>query len=221
MNEGGAMYEARNWYTEKIVQATLKNLERNGFTTFNIPSKEEALNKVLGMIPRDAKVGVGGSFTLREIGLVRALVERGNPVADHWNQGLTGEKLKEVKRSQLTADVFISSSNAITMDGKLINADGAGNRVASIIFGPRKVIIVAGVNKIVKDVDEGLKRIRNVVAPMNANRLGRKTPCGLTGICVEEQCESPERICNIITIVERRPSETDTIIVLIGEKLGY
>jgi len=216
-----AMYEARDRYTEKVVQVTLKNLEKNGFTAFYVPSKQEALKKVLEMIPIDAKVGVGGSVTVRELGLVKALNERGNPLADLWLPGLSREELKEIRRSQLTSDVFLTSSNAVTMDGKLLNADGTGNRVAAMIFGPRKVIIVAGVNKIVKDVDEGLRRIRNVAAPMNAIRLGLKSPCGLTGMCAEDRCEPPERLCNIITIIERRPNETDTTVVVVGERLGY
>jgi L-lactate utilization protein LutB len=215
------MYEARHWYSEKVVEATLKNLDSNGFFASYVPSKDEALRRVLGMIPADAMVGVGGSVTIREIGLVEALVQRGNSVADHWRSGLSEEQLKEVRRSQLTSDVFLSSSNAVTMDGKLLNADGTGNRVAAMIFGPRKVIIVAGVNKIVKDVDEGLRRIRNVAAPMNAKRLGYRSPCGLTGTCAEDRCERPERLCHIITILERRPNETDTSVVLVGETLGY
>jgi len=216
-----AMYEARDWYSEKIVQVTLNSLRKNGFIAFYVPSKEEAFRKVLEMIPVDAKVGAGGSVTIRAIGLVKALVERGNPVADHWRAGLSEEELKEVRRRQLTSDVFLSSSNAVTMDGKLLNADGTGNRVAAMIFGPNKVIIVSCVNKIVKDVDEGIRRIRNVASPMNANRLGYKSPCGLTGLCTEDQCEPPERICHIITILERRPNETDTTVVLVGERLGY
>jgi L-lactate utilization protein LutB len=215
------MYEARHWYSEKVVEATLKNLNSSGFFASYVASKDEALRRVLGMIPADAKVGVGGSVTIREIGLVEALVQRGNSVADHWRSGLSEEQLKEVRRSQLTSDVFLSSSNAVTMDGKLLNADGTGNRVAAMIFGPRKVIIVAGVNKIVKDVDEGLERIRNIAAPMNAKRLGYRSPCGLTGTCAEDRCEHPERLCHIITILERRPNETDTSVVLVGETLGY
>jgi len=215
------MYVARDWYTEKMAQVTLKSLKKNGFAAFYAPSKEEALKRVLEMIPVHVNVGVGGSVTIREIGLVKALEERGNPLIDHWRSGLSEEELKEVRRSQLTSDVFLSSSNAVTMDGKLLNADGTGNRVAAIIFGPRKVIIVAGVNKIVKDVDEGLRRIRSLASPMNANRLGYKSPCGLTGICAEDHCEPPERLCHIITIIERKPNETDTTVMLVGERLGY
>jgi L-lactate utilization protein LutB len=215
------MYETRGWYAEKIAQATLKNLQKNGFTALYASSKEEALKMVLQMIPIDAKVGVGGSVTIREIGLVKALVERGNSVADHWRSDLSVEESRKLRLSHLTSDVFLSSSNAVTMDGKLLNADGTGNRVASMIFGPRKVIIVAGVNKIVKGVNEGLERIRDIASPMNANRLGYKSPCGLTGMCNEDKCEPPERLCHVITIIERRPNETNTAVVLVGEPLGY
>jgi hypothetical protein len=213
--------EARHWHSQKIVEVTLNNLRKNGFTAFYVPSKEEALKKTLEMIPSDAKVGIGGSVTIREVGLSKALKERGNPLADHWQTGLSKDEVKEVRRRQLTSDVFLSSSNAVTMDGKLLNADGTGNRVAAMIFGPPKVIIVAGINKIVKDAEEGLRRIRDVASPMNANRLGRTSPCGLEGTCVEDQCEPPERLCNIVTILERRPDLTDITIMLVGETLGY
>ena len=213
--------EARHWHSQKIVEVALNNLRKNGFTVFYVSSKAEALKKTLEMIPCDAKVGIGGSVTIREIGLPKALKERGNPLADNWQPNLSKEEVNEVRRSQLTSDFFLSSSNAVTMDGKLVNADGTGNRVAAMIFGPPKVIIVAGVNKIVKDAEEGIRRIRNVASPMNANRLGRDSPCGLKGTCVEDQCEPPERLCNIITILERRPDLTEISIILVGETLGY
>jgi hypothetical protein len=213
--------EARYWHSQKIAEVTVKNLRKNGFTAFYVPSKEETLKKTLEMIPCDAKIGIGGSVTIREIGLPKALKERGNPLADHWQPGLSKEEVNQVRRSQLTSDFFLSSSNAITMDGKLLNADGTGNRVAAMIFGPPKVIIVAGTNKIVKDVEEALRRIRNVASPMNANRLGRNSPCGREGTCVEDQCEPPERLCNVITILERRPDLTEMTIMLVGETLGY
>jgi len=132
LEESETMREARDWHTGKIVEVTLDNLRKNGFSAFYVPSKEEALKRLLEIIPVDAKVGVGGSVIIREIGLVKALEERGNPVADHWKSGLSKEELREVRRSHLTSDVFLSSSNAVTMDGKLLNADGTGNRVAAI-----------------------------------------------------------------------------------------
>jgi hypothetical protein len=213
--------KARHWHSQKIVEVALENLRKNGFTAFYVPSKEEALKRTLEMIPCDTKVGIGGSVTIREIGLPKALKERGNPLADHWQPDLSKEEVNMVRRSQLTSDFFLSSSNAITMDGKLLNADGTGNRVAAMIFGPRKVIIVAGINKIVKDAEEGLRRIRDVASPMNANRLGLNSPCGREGTCVEEECEPPERLCNVVTILERRPDLTEITIMLVGETLGY
>jgi len=213
--------QARGWHSEKIVQTTIQNLKKNGFTAIYTPTKEEAARKVLEMIPQGARVGIGGSVTIREMGLVKALTERGHTLADHWRAGLSREETKEARRSQLISDVFLTSSNAVTMDGKLLNIDGTGNRVAAMIFGPRKVIVVAGVNKIVKDMDEGVKRIRNIATPMNANRLGSKSPCALTGTCAEDECELPNRLCHIITILERKPNETDTTVVLVGENLGY
>jgi L-lactate utilization protein LutB len=215
------MQEALAWHSEKITQATLNSLKKNGFKAFYVPTKSEASERILEMIPANATVGVGGSVTLRELELVQALVERGNSVADHWRPGLSKEKLHQMRLIQLTSDVFLSSTNAITTDGKLLNADGAGNRVASMIFGPRKVIIVAGVNKIVRNAAEGLKRIRTVAAPMNAKRLRRDTPCGTTGICAKDQCGQPERLCNVITVIEGKPTETDITVVLVGERLGY
>jgi len=221
LNPVGDLVKARLWHSQKIVEIALNSLRKNGFTAYYVASKEEALKKTLEMIPSDAKIGIGGSVTIREIGLPKALRERGNLLADHWQPGLSKEEVIEVRRSQLTSDVFLSSSNAVTMDGKLLNADGTGNRVAAMIFGPPKVIIVTGINKIVKDAEEGLRRIRDVASPMNANRLGRNSPCGLEGTCVEDQCEPPERLCNIITILERRPDLTDITIILVGETLGY
>jgi L-lactate utilization protein LutB len=215
------MYEARDQYSEKVVQITLSKLNKNGFTALYVSSKEDARKKVLEIIPNYAKVGVGGSVTIREMGLIKALEKRGNTVFDHWRSGLSKEETKKIRRNQLISDIFVSSSNAVTMDGKLVNIDGIGNRVAATIFGPRKVIIVAGVNKIVKDVNEGINRVRNIATPMNAHRLGYKSLCSQTGICVEDECEPPERLCNIITIIERRPNETDLIVVLVREKLGY
>ncbi|MEM1525390.1 MAG: lactate utilization protein [Nitrososphaerales archaeon] len=214
-------YEARVWYYEKIVETTIKNLIKNGFDAFYVSTKDEALKKILDMVPIEAKVGVGGSLTLREMGLIEILTKRGNSVAETWQPNLSKEVELEMRRKHLTSDVFISSTNAITMDGKLVNIDGTGNRVAAMIFGPKKVIIVASVNKIVKDVDEGIERVRNVAAPMNAKRYNKKTPCAITGLCDEKNCELPDRICKIITIIERRPTNTDTTIILVGEALGY
>ena len=199
------------------VRRTLAALERNGFQTFFVSTRAEALDKVLSLIPTHANVGIGGSVTLREIDLIDALASRGNTVFQHWSQ--PEENLRAIMMKQLNSDVFLASSNAVTEDGRLVNIDKAGNRVVAMIFGPRKVILVIGVNKIVKDLEEGILRARNVAAPMNARRRGDKTPCATTGVCTD--CETPDRLCRVITIMEKKPSRTDVAVILVGEELGF
>jgi len=197
------MNEVEVWYKNQKIFRTLTALEKNGFQTFFAKTKGEALEKVLSLIPSNAKIGIGGSVTLREINLIDALASRGNTIFQHWQQ--PEESVATVMREQLNSDVFVASSNAVTEDGKLVNIDKAGNRVAATIFGPQKVVLVVGVNKIVKDVDEGIRRARNVAAPMNARRRGDKTPCAITGVCTD--CDASDRVCRVITIIEKKPVE--------------
>lgn len=216
------MMEAREWHEKLRVENTLKALERNGFEAKYYPTSEEALAGVLEMVPDGATVGFGGSVTLREMGLVEALEARDVELADHWTAkqaGASQEEMLAVRRAQVNSDVFITSTNAVTETGELVNIDGTGQRVAAMIFGPRKVIVVAGVNKITGDLEEGLWRASNVAAPMNARRLHPKTPCEVTGEC--DDCVAPGRICNITTIIHRKPNNTDLTVVLVGETLGY
>ncbi|MDH5713407.1 MAG: lactate utilization protein [Candidatus Bathyarchaeota archaeon] len=211
------MRKVKKWYADQKVRRTLAALERNGFQTFFVSTRAEALDKVLSLIPTHANVGIGGSVTLREIDLIDALASRGNTVFQHWSQ--PEENLRAIMMKQLNSDVFLASSNAVTEDGRLVNIDKAGNRVVAMIFGPRKVILVIGVNKIVKDLEEGILRARNVAAPMNARRRGDKTPCATTGVCTD--CETPDRLCRVITIMEKKPSRTDVAVILVGEELGF
>lgn len=212
------MNDIKQWHMNTIIQRTSKALETNGFTVEYAPNTAQAMDTILNTIPTTALVGVGGSVTLRELGLVQALQDRGNPVAQHWGEYTPDERIK-IRRQQLTADVFLTSSNAITEKGQLVNVDGAGQRVAAMIFGPKKVIVVAGVNKIVPDLNAAIDRIKNVAAPMNAKRLNHNTPCATTGICSD--CDPAVRICNITTIINKRPILTDFTVVLIGQELGY
>lgn len=214
--------EARDWYTEKRVERTLKALRDNGFEALYFPSGDEAVDKVLEMIPEGSLVGLGGSVTLRELEIPLILEERGYRVADHWaarQRGAGAGEVMEIRRSQVNSDVFITSCNAVTESGELVNLDGGGQRVAASIFGPGHVIVVAGVNKLAMDLEEGIWRTRNVAAPINARRLGRATPCAETGVCTD--CDSPERICSALTILYRRTSLTPVTVILVGEKLGY
>jgi len=213
------MGDAREWYLGKIVERTILSLEKNGFKAAQVTDRKEALRCLLSRIPSEAGVGVGGSVTLREIGVVEALERRGNTVYQHWREGLSPKEREEIRRKQLTSDVFLTSSNAVTEKGELVNIDGAGNRVASMIYGPGEVIVVVGVNKIVKDLEQAIDRARNVAAPMNCRRLGLKTPCAENGKC--EDCDSPSRICRVLTIMERNPSGGNVMVLVVKESLGF
>lgn len=206
---------------DERIERTMAALERQGFSTLFVSSREEALKKVLGMIPPDAEVGIGGSVTVREVGLVEALINRGNSVAQHWQKGLSPEERSSILRQELNSDWFVTSSNAVTEEGELVNTDATGNRVAAMIFGPGKVLVLAGSNKIVRDTAEAVRRIKVVAAPLNARRLERRTPCASTGRCSEEKCQPSERICNVTTIMSRKPVGADITVVLVGEELGY
>lgn len=215
-------HDVKKWHFEKKVERTLAALKKNRFDAIYIPSGKEAVAKVLELVSPNALVGAGGSVTVRELGLLEHLRSRGNKIADHWKarqKRLSPAEVMKTRRLLLTCDALLTSTNAVTEEGHLVNTDHAGQRVAAMIFGPKKVIIVAGVNKIVKDVDEALKRIKNVAAPMNAKRLNVKVPCTATGICTD--CDSQNRICNVTTIIERRPVHTDITVILVGETLGY
>jgi len=212
------MHEAEIWYNKIRGEKAAEALKKNGFDAVFFNTKEDAAPKILDAIPKDAKVAVGGSMTIRELGLIERLAARGNKVTHHWIPGLTPDEDLRLRKEQIISDVFLSSSNAITLKGALINTDAVGNRICAMTFGPKKVIIIAGINKIVDTIDDGLKRIK-VVSPMNNKRLGLDLPCVKQGKCVD--CNEPNRSCRVTTIMERRPSKTDISVFIIGEKLGF
>ncbi len=209
----------KQWWIEEKAKKAVEKLVAHDFKAIYVKTKEEAAEEVLKQITPKQKMGIGGSLTLRELGILEKLEAQGYTVYNHWKPGLSRENMLEIRKSQMTSDLFLSSVNAVTLTGELVNIDGIGNRVNSTNFGPGKVILVAGVNKIVEDVQEGIKRIKNVAAPLNARRLNIDVPCAKVGKCVD--CNSPNRICRIIVIHERRPSLTDILIILVGEELGF
>ncbi len=216
------MDEVREWFHRKKRSETVENLRDNDFEVISCSSAEEAKNEILNIIPDDSLIGIGGSVTLREIELPEELESRDVKVANHWKaheEGKSAEEVRKIREQHLNSDIFLTSTNAITHTGKLVNIDGTGQRVAAMIYGPKKVIIVAGTNKICEDLHEGVERARNVAAPMNAKRLDLDTPCVETGEC--EDCESDDRICKVTTILDRKPHDTEIIIVLIDKTLGY
>ena len=203
----------------KRCQLALTTLKTNGFKAIYVDNAKKALDKVMSLIPKEAKVGIGGSVTVREVGLVETLEKQGHTIFAHWGKSLELKEKLEMRKKALTSDIYLTSSNAITLQGQLLNIDGTGNRVAAMVFGPKKVIIIVGANKLVDTLDEAFARIRNVSSPLNAKRLNLKTPCALTGKCTD--CNSPDRMCNITVILEKKPNLTDITIVLVGDKLGY
>jgi len=210
--------EIRRWYRHKLVETTAKSLSRNGFETHIAEDAREAKRLVLQLIPSGSTVGIGGSVTIRELGIIEELERQGYRVVHHWVKA-SPEDLDELRRRELTADVFLCSANAITIDGKIVAIDGVGNRVAAMSFGPRMVILVIGVNKIVRNLEEALSRAKNVAAIMNWRRLGLQTPCVETGYCIE--CDAPSRGCRITLILDRRPSRTEYHVILVKEELGF
>ena len=204
---------------EERIKKTIESLRAHAFPVEYVAGKKEAAELVLKYIPADAAVGVGGSLTIRDLGLIEALTKRGHTVYDHSAEGLAPQEALATRIKQMTCDCFLCSVNAIARTGELVSIDGVGNRINAMNFGPKKVIIVAGINKIADDLPKALERVRNVAAPQNARRLGLVLPCAKTGRC--EDCNSPQRICRSILIMERRPLLTDITIVLVHEELGY
>lgn len=206
--------------SSEMIEEVLESLKKNEMEALYFPGVEQAKGEVLRRISTGEKVGVGGSITLREMGLLDALRERGNEVYDHWKEGLSKDERRAMAKKHQRADFFLASTNALTLDGKLINIDATGNRVASMIFGPEKVIVIAGMNKIVKNLNEGLSRLKRVAAPKNCQRRKDPTPCAQDLIC--HNCDTPARLCRVTTIIERRPwGIKEFTVILVGEELGY
>lgn len=207
--------------TDKITDLTktARALNKRDFECAVVPDANEAAKTLLQYIPPEAVVGIGGSVTIRELGIIGKLEARGNAVIPHWQPGLTEETDRKLRRQEGLADYYLTSANAITEQGEIINIDGIGNRVAHMIYGPENVIIVAGYNKIVPDIDAGIARSKEIAAALNAQRVGSKTPCAKTGKCVD--CDAPGRICRVITIIQYRPWQTKIKVLLVNEKLGF
>jgi hypothetical protein len=207
------------------IQKLIKRLGENNISAFYVESRRQAREKVMSMIPKGSVVGFGDSLTLRQIGVVEALAQGNYTFLNPWKPGTSVEENIKLKKRALTADVFVTGTNALTLDGKIVNVDGHGNRVAAMLFGPNKVVIVAGVNKIVENLEEALKRIRNKAAPLNVKRhleFNPMPPCGITGLCSD--CSSPWRICNKTVIIEREYDNNKykpiITVVIVGEELG-
>ncbi len=197
-------------------------LREHGFEVSVHATKEAAATAVLAEISVDATVSRCGSVTCAELEIFEKLAARGTTVIDPYDPALDDAAKMRVRRAGLTADVLLTGTNAVTEDGKLVNIDGVGNRVASQIFGPARVIILAGRNKFAADVPAAIKRIKRDACPKNARRIGIQTPCAHDRPCpAPDGCSSPQRMCNATVILERRPRLTAISIHLIDADLGY
>ena len=207
------------------IRNLIDRLGENNIPAFYVQGRKHALRKVMSMIPEGSTVGIGDSVTLRQIGVVDALEQGDYVVLNPWRPGVSDDEGIALKKRALTSDVYVTGTNALTLDGRIVNVDGLGNRVAAMLFGPDKVIIVVGINKIVDDLDEALERIRNEAAPLNVKRhpdFDPMPPCGTTGVCSD--CSSPWRICNKTVIIDRQYDNSKykpiITVVIAGEKLG-
>jgi hypothetical protein len=194
------------------IETTLNALNKNNFNVEYAEKASDVTNIILKLIPEDASLEMAGSMSVDQIGVKNLLIERGN-------KGLIPEDgFNPFEVSKTRKDVLLVSTNAVTLDGKLVNTDGMGNRVTGMVYGPAQAILVIGRNKIVSDVNEALDRVQNVIAPYHAKNMGLATPCAKTGKC--EDCSSPSRICNITTIISKKPPGIDFTIILVDEDLG-
>jgi L-lactate utilization protein LutB len=208
----------RKEYYENTSKTLIKQFEKRRIEAYYCDDKEQAKRKILELIADGSTVSWGGAMTLREIDLFDSL-KNGNYNLLDRSTASTSEEVAEIYHKALSSDYYLMSSNAITLDGKLVNIDGNGNRVDALIYGPRNVIVVAGMNKVVLDEDAALKRVRNEASPINTVRLNMKTPCSITGKCAD--CLSDDCICcqTVITRMSRVPNRIK--VILVGEELGY
>ncbi len=198
--------------------AVIKNLERRNMEGFYCETIEEAVEKAMSMIKQDDTVGWGGSTTIDQIGIKKLLQERSITVIDRDKVSDPEEKVKLMKKA-LTSNVFLTSANAITMDGELLNIDGNGNRLAAYCYGPDSVIVIAGMNKIVTDLDAALKRARLDSTVPNTFRTNSKTPCHFTGKCTE--CTMSDTMCGQILVTRFCKPQNRIKVILVGENLGF
>ncbi len=209
----------RTW-GETVAKSIIGHLQKRRMEGSYAANAEQARREILAMIPPGASVFRGGSTTTMEMGLWEEIARLpGVKLLNPYEPGLSREAAYERRRQGLTADILIASTNAITLDGLLVNLDGTGNRVAAMIFGPTKVILAVGMNKVVSDLAAARERIKRYAAPVNARRVGYKTPCAQTGLCAD--CSSPQRICNAWSVIEGQPVPGRIHVKLIGEELGY
>ncbi len=213
---GKSRVEIGLWHLEVRAKKCVEALRKNGFDAAFLPTQDEVRARILEASEKAQTIGFGGSLTIAELGIHELLAARGKTLLDHGR--VPPEAKAAVRLSQLTCDLFLTGTNAVTLSGCLVNLDMNGNRTNAMTFGPKKILVVAGGNKVVADVNDAVRRIKTVAAPRNAKRLKLSTPCAASGIC--EDCDSPQRICRVYSIIERKPPHSDISVLLCGDPLG-
>lgn len=200
------------------VEKLIKNFKLRNINAYYFETLQEAREYLLDMVPDNCTVGIGHSVTLQKMDITGVLVKRGNTVFDK-ELGKDREESLQLKKKAMTSDWYITGSNAVSVDGRIVNVDHSGNRAAAIIFGPDKVVIVVGINKIVDTVDEAIKRVKNIACPLNAKRAGFNPPCVSLNRCVD--CVSPERVCNSLVIIEGQSDKDRMKLFIVNEEAGF
>jgi L-lactate utilization protein LutB len=211
--------ELVHWTHEQKCEKAVESLGKNGFTAVYCRTAAAARDYILAEAQEAASIGFGGSLSVTDLEVVEPLRAMGKEILNHNGPGLTPEERLAIMHRQLSCDLFLCGSNAVTLSGIVVNIDASGNRVGSMFFGPQKVIVVAGRNKLVDGtVEDAIRRVKQWASPPNAKRLGFNTPCAKTGFCSD--CNSPDRICRITTIIDRKPRRTDVRVLVLNEDMG-
>ena len=201
------------------VKKAISNLQKNNMAGFYVESRQELLSLLSTLLVEGEKIGCGDSVTLEETGVFEYLRNGSYTFYDKHRQSLTSEEKRKLYLNNFDADTFVTGTNAVTMDGKLFNIDGNGSRVAPMIYGPRQVIVVVGMNKLVDTVEDAVRRTRQVAAPLDAKRLKKNTPCVKLGRCID--CKHEQRICNDFVLIARQFSKDRIKVIFINGNYGY
>jgi hypothetical protein len=218
------MIRAEGVHVDAVVKETLSSLNSRNINSFFAENNDEVNQRVLSLVARNATVGIGDSTAARQLGIVEVLRENGRKVLDPFEMTSTEDR-KRVQHEATMSDAFLTGTNAITQDGKLVNVDAVGNRVAGIVWGHPVSVVIVGINKIVKDLDEAFNRVRKVIAPMHfrirsveLKGRSRNTPCVVTGECSD--CRATDRGCNVFSIIEGKPARTDLNVIIVNRDIG-
>ena len=209
----------KNIRNAKLAEKLIQHLERRHFEAYYCPDATSMKEKVRTLIPEGSSISWGGSMSIRDTGLTTELKEAGKYHIYDREEAKNEEEKLNIYRKAFECDFYLSSVNAISEDGVIVNIDGNGNRVAAITWGPKRVIFVVGMNKIARDVNTAWERARSTAAPINAARFDINTPCQKDGVC--HSCHSPQSICNYIHFLRNSYPQKRHIVILVGEDLGY